>query len=108
NGDERKAGAKLCGTYCGRCQEGIDGADPDRTVKAQKTPLREVRTDPLMATNFANRRGKTGPLEGRKTTFLVGSPFGKEAGGDEILTHVVIGVILNTEFNDYQESDLLR
>jgi hypothetical protein len=108
NEDSRRAGESLFSTYCVTCHAGIDRVDPDRTVKAVKTPLSQVRTDPQMARNFANRSGRTGSLEGRKRNFVVGPPFGAEASADEILVHTVVGVILNTPFDDYQESDLLR
>ncbi len=61
-----------------------------------------------MATNFAARRGKTGRLEGRREFFLAGTRFGPEASGDQMLVHTVLGVILNSPFNDYEESDLLK
>ena len=47
-------------------------------------------------------------IEGKKSAVIRGTILGSEASGDEILTHAVVGIIVNTPFNDYQESDLLR
>jgi hypothetical protein len=105
---KRKAGADLFRVYCADCHHDIKRTDPNRKVKAHMTPIDALGTDPKMAENFDQRRGKTGRLKGRRTSFVVGPEFRDEAGGDEILVHVVIGVILNTPFNQYKESDLLE
>jgi len=75
----RKAGGELFGRYCQSCHHPIDRADPARAVTAVKTPIEVVGTDPLMAANFATRKGKTGRLEGRRAFFVTGERFGKEA-----------------------------
>ncbi len=105
---KRAAGAALFGTYCAHCHEGINRSDPDRLVRAVKTPLRDIRTDPRMATNFATRTAKTGLVEGRRAFFVAGDRFGPEAPADQLLTHVVAGVILNSPFNDYRSEDLAK
>jgi hypothetical protein len=104
----RQAGEKLFGVYCGKCHLSVDRAGRERSQKAVLTSLDEVGTDPLMALNFANRKGKTGRLQGKKTGVVIGPQFAAEASGQDILTHVVVGVILNSPFDDYQESDLLQ
>ena len=108
---KRDAGKKLFKDYCLKCHVPIeDPANPDREVLAFKTALSEVRTDPRMATNFANRKGKTGRLEGRRK-LVVNVPFPSnpklegEESGDTILLHTVVGTILNGPFNDTTDAD---
>jgi hypothetical protein len=103
---KRAAGEILFGEFCKRCHESINRTDPNRTVKAVKTPLKRIGTDPRMATNFSTRQGKTGPLQGRKRFFLFGDRFEDRAPGDDILVHVVLGVMVKVD-NNYKESDLL-
>jgi hypothetical protein len=106
--EKAAAGKKTFAIYCAHCHEVVDRNKIDHFVAAKLSTLDQVRTDPTLARNFAMRVGKTGPLEGRKRNYLLGPELGVEAGGDEILLHTVIGVILNTPFNDYKESDLLK
>src|SRR5439155_812513 len=56
----RKEGEKLFVTYCQQCHAPIDRTDPNRVVKAVRTPLGEkgIGTDPMMAENVNNRKGK--------------------------------------------------
>jgi len=95
-------------SHCQVCHKPIpDRKDPNRVVKANKTPVKEIRTDSRMATNFSTRRGKTGPIDGRKRLFLFGDRFEQMATGDEILVHVVLGTIIKVD-NNYKESELLQ
>jgi hypothetical protein len=107
NEDMRKAGEKKFEVYCSRCHAAIDRTDPNRKVKAVKTPLDDVNTDRMMATNFSRRKAKTGPLQGRVISPPLPQIFGAEASGSEILSHVVLGVIRNGPFNEYERSDVL-
>lgn len=58
------------------------------------TPVDELGTDPIMADNFLKRAGRTGPLQGHKVFIVMGSTFGTEAPGIDILENVVVGTIL--------------
>lgn len=90
--------------YCQHCHASINRSDPDRKVKAEKTPLRKIGTDPLMATNFSTRKGNTGPLRGRKKLFITGDRFEEQATGDEILVHIVLGIVIKID-NRYEKSE---
>jgi hypothetical protein len=103
---KRARGEELFARYCARCHHPIDRADPCREVRAVRTPLAVVGTDPKMATNFATRRTKTGRLEGRLDLFMTGSRFGPVATGDELLAHVVVGAILNAPVREYTKIEL--
>ncbi len=102
---KRKAGAELFGRYCQSCHHPIDRADPTRTVTAVKTPIKTVGTDPLMAANFATRKGKTGRLEGRRAFFVSGERFGKEGSAEAMLVHTVVAVILGSPWVQYNGVD---
>ena len=88
--------------HCSGCHADIDRDDPRRRITAVLTPLSELGTDDAMATNFANRVARTGPLEGRLKTYLPLSleRFGSEAKGVEILRYAVTGVIFNGLLRD--------
>src|SRR5262249_15665801 len=108
---KRALGKDLFGKYCLQCHVPIaDRTNPDREVKAGKTALAEIGTDPKMATNFATRRAKTGRLQGRRK-FAVDLAFpgnpqrGAEESADAVLLHVVVGTILNGPFNDTTDAD---
>lgn len=79
----------------------FDRTDPFRRVTAW---LGAVGTDDRMAQNFANRRPKTGRLEGAYVTVvgsnLIGTKtFGPQATADEVLGNAVIGTILGSPFD---------
>lgn len=89
----KSKGEKIFARDCRGCHQDIDRSDPRRRVTAVLTPLEEVNSDPLMATNFAGRTAKTGRLEGRPKLLLVGPKFGPSAPAAEILRHVIKEVI---------------
>jgi mono/diheme cytochrome c family protein len=108
--DRAKAtrGQALFQKHCASCHAPIHRTDPSRTVKAHMTPIDALGTDPQMAMNSATRSGKTGRLEGKPKYVIVGSPMAATAAGDEILVNAIVGVILNSPFRDYTDSDLMN
>lgn len=94
---KRRAGEALYRQHCLNCHAVIDRTDPRRTVRAVLSP---VGTDPQTFTNFWNRRGKTGKLEGAfiKVINPLSGRLGPEASGEEMLNHVVIGTIVGSPF----------
>jgi hypothetical protein len=102
---KRKAGEALFVQYCQKCHAPIDRTDPDRAIVAVKTPIKALGTDPLMAANFANRKGKTGRLEGRRAFFVSGERFGKEASAEAMLVHTVVAVIMGSPWSQYDGVD---
>ena len=99
-----EAGRGIYDRYCVRCHARIDRADPHRTIAAVKTPISVVRTDPRMATNVAQRTGKTGKIEGRRAYFVTGDRFGPDARADGIIVHTILGVVLNSPWKQYREA----
>lgn len=79
--------------YCARCHKyPFDRTNPNRKIKAMMDPS---GTDPTMFTNFRNRTGLTGRLDGRSKTPL-GEKFGAEASGEDILVHEVAYAIFGS------------
>lgn len=103
---KRATGEALFARYCQRCHHTLDRADPGRTVTATKTSVKAVGTDPLMASNFATRKAKTGRLEGRRAYFVTGDRFGKEASADAMLVHTVVAIILGSPWSQYDSAEL--
>ena len=100
--DPRTTGRQAFERHCIACHADIQRDNPRRRVKAIMTPLGELKTDPAMASNFANRMGKTGPLDGRLKTYLPVSldRFGPEGQGVEFLRYAVTGVIFYNLLQD--------
>ena len=92
-------GQVLFGQHCAKChKEVVNPTGISRIVGEVLTPISEVGTDPLMATNFARRRANPGPLIGKKKLFLIGSTFGNDESAADVLTNVIAGVIIRTPF----------
>lgn len=86
---------------CNVCHQDINRTDRSRRVVAQ---MQAVGTEALTADNFTDRIGKTGVLEGAYlkvvgSKLLGSATFADKAGGDDVLSHVVIGTILRSPFN---------
>ena len=85
---------------CNTCHKDIDRTDKFRRIEAK---MQAVGTEDRMAVNFTKRFGDTGLLEGAFLKVvgskLLGSPqFKAQAGGEDVLAHVVIGTILGSPY----------
>lgn len=84
--------------YCSGCHVVLgdeERTDPDRQITAKMAKISKLGTDPRMATNFIQRRAKTGRLKGAKTRVIVGRDrLGEEEPAGALLSHVVKGVII--------------
>ncbi len=101
---QAEAGRIIYEARCASCHAPINRSDPARTVRAVKTPIRTVGTDPRMATNFATRRIRAGRLEGRREYFVSGDRFGPDAPADALVVHTILGVVLNSPWKQYTEA----
>ena len=88
------AGKKLYEQNCASCHTVIDRADPTRKLKAGAIPLEQIGTDPKMVENFVNARAKTGPLEGRKSKYIVGEPFPAEVATFDMVLQATLGSMI--------------
>ena len=87
-------GGALYRQSCAGCHALTSRTDPHRKINAVMTPIAELGTDSTMALN-ATRMGKSGPLQGSRTYFLVGDHFGPTAVGADLLNHIIVGAILD-------------
>ncbi len=87
-------GETLYRERCVSCHTLIDDRDPKRQIKTTLIDVNDIQTDPVMASNFATRRSRTGPLEGKKLAFVAGDRFEKEAPTIEIVINAAIGAML--------------
>ncbi len=94
-------GRPLYETYCLRCHQDIDRADPGRLIKVRMSTLDEINTDPLMARNALEHRGKSGLLEGRPRYYVSGEPLAAEAPAIFMLNNLMVGVLKNNPLQSY-------
>jgi hypothetical protein len=70
----------------------IDRTDPNRKITAV---MMDVGTDPRASTNFFNRTGASGKLNGVNVNFVPFTPkIGPIADADSMISNEVIGIIL--------------
>jgi hypothetical protein len=85
-------GAQLYQANCVSCHALIDRTDPNRKVIAV---MNDSGTDPRASSNFFNRTGPSGKLNGVNVNFVPFTPkIPPVADADSMLTNEVIGVIL--------------
>jgi hypothetical protein len=85
-------GAALYKTNCLSCHAMINRTDPNRKITAV---MMDVGTDPRASTNFFNRTGPSGKLNGVNINFVPFTPkFGPIADADSMVSNEVIGIIL--------------
>ena len=60
NTDKAKQGRVLYEKHCIQCHVDMDRTDPERKIKVRMSSLGEVKTDPLMAKNAVEHRGRSG------------------------------------------------
>jgi RoxA-like, cytochrome c-like len=95
--DAKKAsmGRELYVQHCGQCHVDINRSDPERKIRVRMSSLEKIQTDPLMAKNAVELKGKSGIFEGRKRFYTVGGVLGKEAPALYIVNNVMGGVLKN-------------
>ncbi len=88
------AGKTLYDQLCLSCHA-IAAKGSNRAQTVIMTPLAEIGTDPKMAENAANRRAKTGILEGVRMPFLATTPpLPAETRSLDLVAAIVAGAIL--------------
>ena len=94
--DDKKAaaGAKLYQEHCVSCHAITPRDKPLGPINVTMTPMKEVGTDPLMATNAATLQSKSGILEGIQMPFLLSDPIPAEGPSFQLTGKIVIGAIL--------------
>jgi len=90
-----QAGRPLYEKHCLACHADIDRTDPARKIQAKMSTLDTIGTDPLMAQNILNMRGKTGIFKGKKRFYIAGDTLGEEAPALFIVNNAMVGVLKN-------------
>lgn len=88
------AGAKIYQRICQGCHPPLNRTDPGRRIKATLLPVSVIGTDPTAATNFVNRKAKTGVLQGTQVFLDPAEKFTDEYAAGMILRNAVFGVQL--------------
>lgn len=96
-----KQGRGLYKQHCVQCHLDIDRTDPKRLIQVRMSTIGDIKTDPLMAKNAIDFRGKTGKLEGRPKYYFAGKPLPAEAPAIDIANNVMVGVIKNNPLQAY-------
>ena len=101
--DAEKAaqGRQLYEQHCIACHLDIERTEPLRKIKVQMSTLAEIQTDPLMAENAVNFRGKTGKFEGRPRYYFTGDLLPSEAPAIHIANNLMIGILKNNPWQAY-------
>ncbi len=91
-----EAGRQLYATHCKGCHQLIeDWPRKLASIPVARIPVDDIGTDPTSTNNFANRRVRSGPLQGRKLGYLDGPKFDEEAAASDVLIHMTTGVMIN-------------
>lgn len=89
-----KDGRKIYGRYCQGCHEIIERDDADRILIAKFTSLEKIGTDPAMATNSVEAKGKSGNFRHTFQSTDVGDVIIEhDAPVAQLLTSVARGVV---------------
>jgi len=89
------AGRPLYEKYCLACHADIDRTDPTRKIQVKMSTLNAIGTDPLMAKNALEHRGKTGIFSGQPRFYKVGDIIGDEAPALFVVNNIMVGVLQN-------------
>jgi len=95
NLEKARAGRKLFTQYCIYCHEDINRTDPNRKILVKMSSLAEIDTDPLMAKNALEHKGKTGIFKGLPRFYKKGDVMGEEAPALFIVNNIMVGILKN-------------
>jgi hypothetical protein len=90
-------GEKIYAKECESCHTVVDARGPRKlnSIAVKNSPVKEVKTDPGTAASFASRTAATGPLNGRKGSYLTGAPLCERTYANQLLAHMAVAVIVN-------------
>ena len=90
----REKGAVLYKEHCASCHKVVPYDKEYEHYKVNKTPLKDVGTDPWTSYLINNHMAKTLTLEGSKTDIVIGETFGTTTRALDIPVDGVIGLVL--------------
>ena len=93
---ERAArGRALYRQYCLSCHQDIERTDPGRLIKVRMSSLEKLGTDPKMAENVIEMRGKTGMFVDKPRFYLAGPVMGEDEPALFVANNLMGGVLRN-------------
>lgn len=96
-----QAGRKLYESHCLSCHDDIDRDDPKRYIKVKMSTLDVIKTDPLMARNAIELKGKSGKFAGKPRFYSGGPILGEVEPALNIVNNVMIGVLRNNPLQSF-------
>ena len=93
--EQAARGRVLYEQYCLSCHQDIDRTDPGRLIKVRMGSIDKLGTDPKMAQNVLEMRGKTGIFRDKPRFYLVGSVMGEEEPALFVANNLMGGVLRN-------------
>jgi processive rubber oxygenase RoxA-like protein len=99
--DKATAGRVLYENHCLSCHQDINRTDPNRKIKTRMSTLDAIQTDPWMARNALEQKGKTGIFEGKPRFYAVGEVLGEEAPALYMVNNLMGGVLKNNPLQSY-------
>jgi hypothetical protein len=90
-------GKQIYAKECQACHTLVDARGPRKlnSIAVKNSPVKDVKTDPGTAASFATRTAATGPLNGRKGSYLTGAPLCERTYANQLLAHMAVAVIVN-------------
>ncbi len=95
NQPKADSGRALYEKYCLSCHQDINRTDPKRRIEVRMSSLDKIGTDPVMARNALDHRGKSGILAGKPRFYKKGEALAAEAPALFIVNNVMVGVLKN-------------
>ena len=93
--EQAARGRVLYEQYCLSCHQDIDRTDPGRMIKVRMGSIDKLGTDPKMAKNVLEMRGKTGIFRDKPRFYLVGHVMGEEEPALFVANNLMGGVLRN-------------
>ena len=94
-------GRRLYERYCLACHQDMQREDPQRKIQVRMSSLAYIGTDPQMARNALDMRGKSGRFAGMPRFYSAGDPLGEEAPALHIVNVVMGAVLYNHPLQSY-------
>ena len=93
--EQAARGRVLYQQYCLSCHQDMDRTDPGRLIKVRMSSLEKLGTDPKMAENVIEMRGKTGIFVDKPRFYLAGPVMGEDEPALFVANNLMGGVLRN-------------
>ena len=94
NETEANKGRALYEAQCLHCHSLVDASDSKRQIKTTLVNLETIGTDPVMATNFTERKVDSGWLQGKPLAILGGPKLEETVSPLDLVLNAAVGAML--------------